>query len=86
MDSIALHVEDAVLVGMTVTEAGSTTLSVGAEVFSPAIYHGTYSVTPSATRQVLPTAGMALREDVTVEPIPSNYGLVTWDGSVLMVS
>lgn len=86
MDSIALHVEDAVLVGMTVAEGGSATLSVGAEVFSPAVYHGTYSVTPSATRQVLPTAGMALREDVTVEPIPSNYGRIDWDGSVLMVS
>ena len=86
MDSIALHVEDVALVGMTVSEGGAATLSVGAEVFSPAVYHGTYSVTPSATRQVLPTAGMALREDVVVDPIPSNYGLVTWDGSVLTVS
>ena len=72
MDSIPLHVEDVALVGMTVAAGGSATRSVG--------------VTPSGTRQVLATAGMALREDVTVEPIPSNYGLVTWDGSVLMVS
>lgn len=86
MDSIPLHVEDVALVGMTVSEGGSATLSVGAEVFSPAVYHGTYSVTPSGVAQVLATAGMALREDVTVEPIPSNYGLVTWDGSVLTVS
>jgi len=24
--------------------------------------------------------------DITIAPIPSNYGLITWDGSVLMVS
>lgn len=86
MDSIPLHVEDVALVGMTVAEGGSATLSVGAEVFSPAVYHGAYSVTPSGIAQVLATAGKALAEDVTVDPIPSNYGLVTWDGSSITVS
>ena len=27
-----------------------------------------------------------MASDVTVNPIPSNYGLITWDGSVLTVS
>lgn len=49
-------------------------------------YEGTYSVTPSAERQTLPSANCLLLEDVIVEPIPSNYGLITWDGSHLTVS
>lgn len=49
-------------------------------------YEGEYRVTPSGTAQVLATAGKMLAEDVTVDPIPSNYGLVTWDGSTITVS
>lgn len=86
MADVALAVDAPQAVPLSVADGARASLSVGAEVFSPAEYHGAYVVTPSQVAQVLATAGMALREDVTVEPIPSNYGLVTWDGSVLMVS
>lgn len=49
-------------------------------------YDGPTSVVPSGSAQVLPTAGRAVLADITIEPIPQNYGLITWDGSVLMVS
>ena len=49
-------------------------------------YHGEYEVVPSGSRQVLHTAGEHLYRDVVVEPIPSNYGLITWNGSTLTVS
>ena len=49
-------------------------------------YSGSYTVTPSEVQQVLPTSGKMLSMDVVVEPIPSNYGLITWDGSTLTVS
>lgn len=49
-------------------------------------YTGEYIVTPSAVQQTLETAGKILRENVIVEPIPSNYGLITWNGSTLLVS
>lgn len=49
-------------------------------------YPGPYVITPSQEAQVLPISGKAAREDIIVEPIPSNYGLVTWNGSVLTVS
>ena len=50
------------------------------------LYDGPYTVTPGPQAQVLETAGKAMREDVTVEPIPTNYGLITWNGSFLTVS
>lgn len=49
-------------------------------------YHGAYTVTPSEERQTLETAGCVLREDVIIEPIPSNYGLITWNGLGIRVS
>ena len=49
-------------------------------------YDGTYSVTPTQQAQTLNTAGKFLEHNVTVNPIPSNYGLVTWNGSVLTIS
>ena len=52
----------------------------------PPPYEGAYTVTPSSETQTLSTAGMKMTGNVTVNPIPSNYGLITWDGSTITVS
>lgn len=52
----------------------------------PDSYKGVYTVTPSKNKQVLKTGGMMASEDITVEPIPSNYGLITWNGAFITVS
>lgn len=49
-------------------------------------YDGQYSIIPAGEVQVLATAGKLMTEDITVGEIPSNYGLITWDGSALTVS
>ena len=49
-------------------------------------YTGEYTVTPTSYTQTLPTAGLVMEQDVTIDPIPSNYGLITWNGSFLTVS
>lgn len=56
------------------------------EVISPDPYEGTVEITPSETEQVLNTAGRMLNENIVISPIPSNYGLITWDGTTLTVS
>ena len=66
---------------------GEQTISGGLAPYKPTgNYHGATEVTPSAETQVLPTAGKVLSSDITVNPIPSNYGLITWNGSVITVS
>lgn len=55
-------------------------------IVTGAAYGGAYEVTPAANEQTLPTAGKFMAEDVTVTAIPSNYGLITWNGQVLTVS
>lgn len=48
-------------------------------------YTGEYEVTPSAETQTLNTEGFRLTRNVTVNPIPQNYGLITYNGAVLTV-
>lgn len=49
-------------------------------------YEGSYTITPSNERQTLSVQNMRMTEDLTIEPIPSNYGLVTWNGSVITIT
>lgn len=49
-------------------------------------YLGPTEITPTNYTQTISTTGMVLDEDIIVNPIPSNYGLITWNGSVLRVS
>lgn len=49
-------------------------------------YTGETVVTPSETEQVLATADKVVTRNIVINPIPSNYGLITWNGSTLTVS
>lgn len=48
-------------------------------------YRSTYRVVPSSEQQELPTANKILTMDIIVDPIPSNYGQIIWNGSTLNV-
>ena len=50
------------------------------------VYHGPTEFTPTNKKQTVPVAGHRLDKNITINPIPSNYGLITWNGSVLTVS
>ena len=49
-------------------------------------YTGETVITPSTTEQVLATAEKVVTRNIIINPIPSNYGLITWNGSTLTVS
>lgn len=50
------------------------------------VYDGPLSVTPSGEAQTLQTKNLRVMADITIDPIPQNYGLITWNGSFLTVS
>lgn len=86
--SIALHVSVSDGARLTVSANDSQALNVGGDFYAvgPPFYQGSYTVTPSQQTQVLEMEGMRASQNVTVNPIPSNYGLITWNGSTLTVS
>lgn len=48
-------------------------------------YDGDYSATPSEGSQTIPTALKLMAHDFVIQPIPSNYGRISWNGSTLSV-
>lgn len=52
----------------------------------PSPYSRQYIVTPSSEEQTLETEGLMMTHNVIINPIPSNYGLITWNGSYITVS
>ena len=49
-------------------------------------YNGAYTFTPTQSEQTVEIRGMIAKQDIVIEPIPQNYGLIIWNGSVLSVS
>ena len=49
-------------------------------------YTGEYEVTPGPTGVTLSTRHKYMTDNVIINPIPQNYGLITWNGAVLTVS
>lgn len=59
---------------------------VARDVVERDAYTGSYEVTPSAETQTLDTKDLRMTDNIVVNPIPSNYGLITWNGSTITVS
>lgn len=50
------------------------------------IYHDITEVTPSEDTQTLSTDGFLMENNIIINPIPTNYGKITWDGTKIIVS
>lgn len=49
-------------------------------------YEGETTITPSGETQILATKDTRVLQNITIEPIPSNYGMISWDGSGILIS
>lgn len=58
-----------------------------AHVDYPAVlYTGEYEFIPSGEQQTIQINGRMAERDITIKPIPHNYGLVAWNGAFLTIS
>lgn len=75
-------------VTLSVSDGRNVSLGMDTAIYAAVSEHyaGPYQVTPGPAPQVLDTAGKMADEDITIGAIPSNYGLITWNGSTLTVS
>lgn len=48
-------------------------------------YTGSYEITPTDETQTIPTANLLAAQDFVINPIPSDYGHISWNGSVITV-
>lgn len=63
----------------------SGTLSSGGGGSSPP-FEGEYEYTPTEDTQTIAIQGKRATQDIVINPIPSNYGLITWNGTTITVS
>lgn len=89
-DTYVLDVDDEGPIGLAVDD--DVGIEWGSDEYIPyrvtelPDWEGPYEVTPSDSEQVLEVDGHAMRGNLVVQPIPSNWGRITWDGSTLTVS
>lgn len=88
MSDVSLHVESVTGVKLGISESSTVPLGIGGDMYAigTPYFDGDYTVTPTNTTQVLSMEGLRARQNVTVNPIPSNYGLITYNGSTITVS
>ena len=48
-------------------------------------FTGDYKYTPSQSQQIIPISGKKATSNIIIDPIPNNYGLISWNGSILTV-
>ena len=78
-----------ITVPMTVSATNVTipmTIGAAYEMAGVDDYHGEYVWTPTEETQTVLISGLRATQNITINPIPTNYGLITWNGSVLTVS
>lgn len=63
--------------------SGSLSVPKGKAV---APFVGDYNYIPTQQTQTIEINGLRATDNITIEPIPNNYGLITWNGSVITVS
>lgn len=63
----------------------SATMSVP-EVVQAEPFLGEYTYDPTDEVQTIEINGLRATDNITINPVPSNYGLITWDGATLTVS
>ena len=49
-------------------------------------YEGEYEFTPGPEAQTIDLSDKVVHQNIVIDPIPSNYGLISWNGSTLTVS
>ena len=84
--AIRLHIQEN-KVRLKVKQNGTVHLSAseGVPVYPPT-YTGQTEVIPTSEEQVLLTGGLYVADNIKVKPIPNNYGLITYNGSIITVS
>lgn len=70
------------------TSAVQIEATIGAEyaMVSANTYDGEYEFTPTDEQQTIVTVNKLLLDNIVINPVPSNYGKIEWNGSYLTVS
>lgn len=86
--AVKLTVDTNETAALSVAEAESVSLNAESSILidRTTVYEGPYEWTPTDSAQTITIVDEKAIKNITINPIPSNYGLITWDGTTLTVS
>lgn len=84
--TLTIAENEAVSLSVAGTESVGLTAEPHIVVDRSIIYDGAYEWTPSESVQTIEIANKKALDNIKINPIPSNYGLITWDGTTITVS
>ena len=85
MNDLILTLEDGNELTLAIDEAEDMELTLEQASGYPT-YTGATTFTPTQEAQIALTAGKVVLQDITINPIPYNYGLVTYQGNIITIS
>lgn len=68
------------------TETLKMSIGVAINATASPAYTGAYEFTPTQELQTVYIEDKRATQNIVINPIPNNYGLITWNGSALNVS
>ena len=86
MVKLTVKTDESVVLDVSATEAVELNAEPHIVVDRTTVYDGAYEWTPSDTIQTIEIANKKALNNIKINPIPNNYGLITWNGSELTVS
>ena len=85
MNDLILTLEDGGELSLEMSGPESFELTLGEASGNPT-YTGPTTFTPTQDVQIAFTAGKVVLQDITIDPIPYNYGLVTYQANIITIS
>lgn len=86
MIKLTVKTDESVVLGVSASESVKLNAEPYIAVDTTPAYDGAYEWTPTGTVQIIEIADKKALENITINPVPQNYGLITWNGSTLTVS
>ena len=80
--NVIFHQDDPFICKMSIENTFKVEIATS---FMPETYEGQSEITPSENMQTLNTNGKVCLSNIIINPIPSNYGKIEWNGSTLSV-
>lgn len=78
--------DDAAVLNVSGTEPVTLDAEASIAIDRTEVYDGAYEWTPTGDIQTIEIANKKAVDHIRINPIPQNYGLITWNGSTLTVS
>lgn len=86
MVKLTVQTDETARLGVNDPEAVELNAETHIVVDTTTIYDGAYEWTPTDSVQLIEIENKKALGQITINPIPQNYGLVTWNGSTLTIT